>query len=90
MGENIFSQRGFGGGIVRRFECGLERQPGERRNVGETPAFVLQCWETQFCKAAMPALRSGSSHDGCNADSRRLKFSRNGLGIGFCGFCVMI
>jgi len=86
LGEQVFFQGGFGGGIVCRFSGGLERQPGQRRHVGETPVFVLQRRETEFGKARNAALRSGSSHDGCSADSRRLKVSRNGPMSGVCGF----
>jgi hypothetical protein len=51
LGEYVFSQGGFGGGIVCRFSDGLERQPGQRCHVGETPVFILQRRETEFGKA---------------------------------------
>jgi hypothetical protein len=59
MSEYIFFQGSFGGGIVCRFSDGLERQPGQRRHVGETPVFILQRRETEFSKArnAHPAQR---------------------------------
>src|ERR1039458_5298836 len=124
MGEYVFFQGGFGGGIVCRFKGGLEQQLGERRKVGETPVFVLQRREAQLCastnwasrrcslvrgarlvkrqssscnvgkpsslKRTRPALRSGSSHDSSDADSKWLNFSRNGPVTGLGGFCVMI
>ena len=91
MGEDVLFQRGFGGGIVRRFRHGLERQLGERRDVRETPVFVLQRRKTEFGKARDAGLAQ-------RQQPRRLQRSiQSGRSFPetvrcpvFDGFCVMI
>jgi len=54
--ENIFFQRVLGCGIGCWLEYRPERQPGNRRDIGETPVFVLQRRETEFGEARQARL----------------------------------